>query len=785
MDAGLPVDLRSIALDNQQASQTMFFYRIFLIGWLILLSRFTGAVSAAEESQSFFIDVQLSDAFTGSTNCTDVNHWFLIEADIFVPKGVNKDIYLTVPQDFTSLPNDSFPLKAGADTIGLVAIDRSNTLRLSYNSSLPRNTTASLSFLAQLTGDAKKEIKSPGAKNYTFEVSTGSSFNRTINYVAKDVMALTSNGGIYSENNTAWFTADVPLSMLNRATIFTSQATNNSSYTFDTSRTTVEIVVAVDNFNQPLTSFPFTAFKDQSDNSRIQLKINSKIDGGKYLRVKYYSRPLKAATIGNTVSLNYANGLSKRDGALTVSSNLYAVSQVNVQNQGTVGETTTSTPPVVSASAASNGAYETFYLQTKTEPGVYTEIGTWLPISTLATTQSSSISSQSVLDSNVLQSSSISSLDSYLSSSLSSSGISSSESSLSSSISSSVASQSITTTSGHFLSTSSLSSAGSATTTKANPSDAHLKSSLISKTINGEVVTFTTLGAVSTFSKILPTQGYYLNSTTSSMSFSSTSNPSSSHFEGSTLGSESIITSAPLEPSSSQSRDLDPKFSSLEFAGWNATKTRTVNTTESVSSYLEPYQTYTIITKDSGAIITSYFSVRGISTLNSPATSKTQTTTVSSNAIDSVASHSRELQSIQSVKSKSLGSFSSIGISGTTSSKSTKVYTAGPTINPGFISSSGLHSSPSLNGLTSVTPQTRPTNSMVSSYRPVTTMENYIAGRSSNSSSSALAIQTQLTSAEGTFTSVLPIMYEGRANGSLRRPTGLAGFLISFFLLWV
>ncbi|QLL33121.1 hypothetical protein HG536_0E00310 [Torulaspora globosa] len=779
----------------------MFSYHIFLIGWLVFLSHLTGAASTAEVSQSFFIDVQLSDAFTGSTNCTDVNHWFLVEADIFVPRGANEDIYLTVPQDFTSLPNDSFPLKSGSRTIGLVASDHSNTLRISYNNSLPRNTTASLSFLAQLSGDAKKKIKSPGSENYSFEVSTGSSFNRTINYVAKDLTALTSNGGIYAENNTAWFTADVPLSMLNRATIFSSQGTSNSSYAFDTSLTTVEVVVAVNEFNQPQRSFPFTAFKDQSDSSRIQLRINTKIDGGKYLRVNYYSKPLKTATIGNTVSLNYPNGLSKRDGALTISSNLYAVSQANVQNQGTGDESSASTPPVVSVSGTSNGAYETFYLETKTEPGVYTEIGTWLPISTLSTSQASPVSSQSASDSIFLQPSSMPSSESSPSSSFSSSGILSSKSSLSSSIFSSDASQSITATSVYLLSTSSVQSAGSASTTerslaakvtqvshfgaKANPSDAQLTYSLVTKTLNGEVVTFTTLCPASTISKILPTQGYYLNSTSSSLLLSSTANSSFSHFETSTLGSESIITAGSLEPSVSQSKGSNPN-TSVKSASWNATKTKISNATESISSYLEPYQAYAVMTEDNGAIITSYLSLRGISTLSFPATSKTETTAVSSDAIESVGSSSHELQNIEPVKSQSLGSFSSLGISGITSSTATKGYAAGPTINPGFGSSSGLYSSSSVNSRTAGATQNHPTNSVMSSDRPsVTTMENYIASPSSNSSSSSLAIQTQLTSTEGAFTSLLSIMYEGGANGALRRPTGLAGFFISFVLLWV
>lgn len=714
----------------------------FLIGSLISLA-FLTTVTAAGKHEPFFMNVELSDAYTGTTNCTDKNHWFLITADVFLPQGSSDDIYLTVPDDFSSLPNGSFSLKYNSKTMGSVFINGSNVLKISPEGKAASNVTASFDFLAQLTTDAKKQIQSPGKIDYTFEVSTGSDFTTSINYVAQDLQALTSNGGINADNSTAWFTADIPVSMLNRPLYFTSQEAANTTYQFNTTLTSAEIVVAVDAFNQPTRSFSFSAFKDLSDSSQIKLLFNTTINGGKYIRVNFFTNVLNTASIGNTVSLDYANQLSKRN-AITVTSNLYSSSQSNVQNQHSDESSNN-----LASSTATQETYETYYLESTTEPGVYTEIGTWIPISTLSSHIATTSATSSVLDS----------LNSISSPSISTS--------LSPPISTSFVSSTPLTTS---LLAANSSTSYTATKTKAAPgklslgsksnsSEEYLTYSVITTTINGEVITLTSLTPISTLSSVMPsTQGFYLNQTASSQStFLTAAEDSIITKSKSALSSDSATSTS----SSAISSSLQTKFNNSTTTSTESHGTTTIASSKSTSVEVDSYKTYAVITKDDSGAFTTYTSVRALSTLSSssvPASSQVVvtkdkgdfTTYASGYPLTTLNSSQSSASRVNSISSSSRGAFTK------DDSESFTSYSKSPTA-----------------------PTTSPSSTSAISSRVASST---VLTNSVMNSTSSLWIQTQLTSTGDLQTSHSVLMYQ---DGGARASAGFGGLLVSFVLLWI
>ncbi|CCE66315.1 hypothetical protein TPHA_0P01570 [Tetrapisispora phaffii CBS 4417] len=286
---------------------------------------------ASAASNAYFSDVQLMDKYTNTNNCTDVNHWFLIEAELFASKGQKDDIYLTVPTEFGALPS-AFDLLHNDKVIGAVTSNSSNILTVSFSDSNAANLTTSFNFLVQLTNSSKSAIEHPQTIEYTFDVSTGSSFNNEINYLAKDVSAFSSNGGIYKENSTAWFTVDIPVSALSNSLFVEAMPEKNGDFTYNTDLTEFEIVIEIDNFNNPIKSIPFTTARDLSDESTIRVLFSTNISGGKYLRMNFYSNKLKSETITNLVTFanTSSRSLSKRHEMFVIPSKLHSRSLANV-----------------------------------------------------------------------------------------------------------------------------------------------------------------------------------------------------------------------------------------------------------------------------------------------------------------------------------------------------------------------------------------------------------------------------------------------------------------------
>lgn len=369
------------------------------------------STAATSTSTAFFSNVQLLDAYTGSRTSTDKNHWFAIEAEVYVSAGYSDDIYLTVPAEFGTFPESPFELLDGADVIGRVSYNSSNVFTVSFKDDAAKDRTGTFTLLTKLTSDGLEKIPSPRTINYVFDVSTGSSFTQPIAYVAKDISSVTKNAGV-SENGKAWFTVDIPTSGHPSSFNFASIASGSNDYNFDTSLTSFKIVTEVDSFNQPEKSTDLTAFTDDSDESAIELSFHSTISGRvKYIRIQYQTEVVSANYIENTATLDYpTSSKQKRDDSIIFNDRVYMKSLANpaqltkalTVETGTGVSTITgynssfSAPTsiltaetasqAISGTNSNSSGHLTYSLATKTQSGEYSIFTSWFAVSTLPTT---------------------------------------------------------------------------------------------------------------------------------------------------------------------------------------------------------------------------------------------------------------------------------------------------------------------------------------------------------------------------------------------------------------
>ena len=326
----------------------MLSLQFFLINFVALIT------VASATSAAFFTDVQVLDPFTSTDNCTNSEHWLLIQAELFAAQGPKDDIYLTIPKVFGSFPIDSFALKYNSEVIGTVSHNDSNVFTVSFTDDKHVNLTTTFNFLAKLSKEAIAQISSPRSIGYVFYVSTGPSYSSTINYISKNMLDFTSDGGIYKNNNTAWFTVDIPLAALSSPLYFKSVPATEDAYVYDIDLTTIEIVTEVDAFNQPVKSVPFTNARDFSDETTMQVLFTSNISGGKYVRINFFSEELNISSITNLITFTdttHSSSLSKRDNSISSSTNYYGESISNIgvakdfiEEEGEVAVTTSAQP---------------------------------------------------------------------------------------------------------------------------------------------------------------------------------------------------------------------------------------------------------------------------------------------------------------------------------------------------------------------------------------------------------------------------------------------------------
>lgn len=585
---------------------------------LTVVVRLVTAASLSD-SNAFFLDVQISDSFTSTDNCTDLNHWFLIEAEIYIPSGSSNDVYLTVPEDFESIPNGTFQLEYNSNSIGSISNNGSNILAVSFGETPMGNTTTTFNFLAKLSATAKQAITEPTTVNYIFDVSTGPAFVSSLNFVAKSLSTITANGGIYTENSTAWFTADLPISLLSEPVYLISEPLAPSVYSFGINSTTYEIVLTVDAFNQPIKSIPFTALTDESDSSSIKVLFDTNIDGGKYVRINYFSQTLLEDSISNVVTLQYNDSntsqLSKRDNTLSISFNLYSGGETNIEIEDDSASAGASITSSLSSSAlyyntSTTEVYQTYSTQQTTDSGVVTEIGTWLPISTLdssslistsSNTTSLSASGSSFSKTVVTQSS-----DSYLASSAA----------IYSSIpSSSSANQNSTkvTSSNIPSSTNTFTTLLPTTTNHSNFLNEYLTYSVISETVSGSFTTYTSWYAISTDAA----KG---NLSTSTGNITGTAYPSSTAILLANTTSDFPSSSPPMNTTKT-SDQIYSTYSEItqtedgqltSYTSWYPISKDNLEAVESSQAIPQSYETYSVITKtisDQQTTSTSWYPV--------------------------------------------------------------------------------------------------------------------------------------------------------------------------------
>ena len=297
----------------------------------------------------YFSGVSVLDSYTGTSTCTNVDHWFLVRPEITIPANADTtSIEITVPLAFNTKTDGSFDLYYGSTTVGTVSSSAgSNTFTVAFNTyvtTLEEEITVDFNLLAQFTESAMELISKPMTISYAFKASDGTTFTPAITFAAIDLSQITTDGGIYSGNNSAWFVVDIPVSLLDGDVTIGAEVIGEYGLAYYADMTTLEVVTSVDEFNQPLSSVPFTAYKDESTAAAIAIDINSNVSGGKYLRISYYSGPLTSDYVINQVTINNST---------KVTSTLYAESATDVEvNPESALDTTTSV--AVTSGTASN-----------------------------------------------------------------------------------------------------------------------------------------------------------------------------------------------------------------------------------------------------------------------------------------------------------------------------------------------------------------------------------------------------------------------------------------------
>lgn len=273
---------------------------------LVRVISILGLANALTQTQPILKDIQITDSYTKTKECTDPDHWFIIEGQLSIPKGSQQNITFQVPDAFSSFPQESFSIKHNSNNVATISRpDKStNNFTISIPEKSSEDITTTFNFLAQLTSDAKSKVTEPKSIVYSF-YSENTMFNDVIDYVAKNTSAITTDGGIYKTNNTAWFTVDLPMRTFINPVYLTSQTSSSSNYVFDTSLTKFEVVTAVDSFNEPINAIPYTTVHDYSTEDEIKCLFNSTISGGLYFRVTYFTKKLSTSSISNTVELTY------------------------------------------------------------------------------------------------------------------------------------------------------------------------------------------------------------------------------------------------------------------------------------------------------------------------------------------------------------------------------------------------------------------------------------------------------------------------------------------------
>ena len=387
--------------------------RILLSAALLLPSALadeTVSEAASQRSvQPFFTALSLYDAYTLTNVCTDLNQWFVVEAEVFIPYSpvatANSTIQLTVPQAFDSFPTYSFDLMVDENAVGnVVNLPNSNIFEVTVDPKLIKeNTTTTFSFMAKLNPEYLYLISEPMTVSYVFNTSSPDiSYTPEIVYAQKSLKQISTDGGINNTDATAWFTIDIPVSELigQRYTIYANPM-NKTSFVYDLNATSFEIVTQLDAFNNPVKSVPFFSAIDLSVADQMKFLVDVDVSGGKYLRIKYQGMNLTNNHIQNIVTVYNTSLTTNTTEVSTTVANLFAnaVADINIEELMIESDGEADSPTNVFQDRNSDFEFittlvhETFVtdqVYSKFETEEVTELANWIPITTLSGVDSTS-----------------------------------------------------------------------------------------------------------------------------------------------------------------------------------------------------------------------------------------------------------------------------------------------------------------------------------------------------------------------------------------------------------
>lgn len=249
---------------------------------------------------SFFTSVDIRDVTTGYRHILDPEHWFMIEAELFVCAGQDKDVFLSIPEDFTSIAETPFNLLHKSQAVGRV-VAQDNIVKVSFPNPPSKNITASFKIVAKLSKDALVSIGEPQVVEYVFYSSQGESFKEWLNYVGKSMDEVTVNSGHYEHNRTTWYTVDVPITQLDEPVIIFSEPRTDAYTKIHTDKTRCELVTSVDAFNEATEWVPVGPLEDLSSENAIDMTFDKNLDGF-YLRIVYFAERLDRAASSGQVN---------------------------------------------------------------------------------------------------------------------------------------------------------------------------------------------------------------------------------------------------------------------------------------------------------------------------------------------------------------------------------------------------------------------------------------------------------------------------------------------------
>lgn len=381
---------------------------LYFISYFILL------VVAKNETSTHFTNISIIDSFTNGFNCTDANHQFLVSAEIYLTDGENGDIYFTIPDSFTnfsSIPSIIYD-SSNNKLANVFQVGTSNTFGLEFASKIYSDAVVSFNFLTKLSNAAQELITSPQSITYNFNTTTGDNFDTTINFTEINSIGITTNGAVFSENGTAWFTTDIPVKLLNSAVTFQASAVD---FKFDLKKTKVQVIGSVDALGNPLKLVPFTAYTDNSVVNEIKISIDTNISGGKFVRISYFSEKIDSVSINSKVSLLRDDGLAKRDSSNSAVISTSSVTLYNNNEEHSIADTssisgsssvssirllyanstyvkptsTTTKEQLITAKYVTNGL-TTYDVVTITQDPILTQMVSYVAISTLPTSVANS-----------------------------------------------------------------------------------------------------------------------------------------------------------------------------------------------------------------------------------------------------------------------------------------------------------------------------------------------------------------------------------------------------------